>query len=176
MPEAGDKHTWPGPVPGSEPHTLGLLLLPPPRREVGKEDSGGWHPPPHALLWLWAAASLAEPSLADWAGSGLQPALPVVPVSFCLHPDPNHNLQHRDSSVPRGCKPDRGERRQQGDKIEGGFSYSIFQSPQTYSGAKRIIYLVNKRNRKRKLVFSHFNGHRRKLDGDPTRENGSEPS
>ena len=51
---------------------------------------------------------------------------------------------------------------------EGGFSYSIFQWPQTPSGAKRIIYLVNKRNRSSKLVFAHFNGHRRKLDGDPT--------
>lgn len=42
-------------------------------------------------------------------------------------------------------------RRHQGDKTEGGFNYSIFQSPQTYSGAKRTIYLVNKRNRRSKL-------------------------
>lgn len=45
-------------------------------------------------------------------------------------------------------------RRHQGDKTEGGFNYSIFQSPQTYSGAKRTIYLVNKRNRRGKLIFA----------------------
>lgn len=42
------------------------------------------------------------------------------------------------------------EKREQGDKIEGGFSYSVFQSPQTYPGSKRSIYFVKKRKQRRK--------------------------
>ena len=154
-PEPVDKGTWPGPMPGSEPCTLGWLPLLPPRRERWERRTQEPNPP---LPRLWAAASLAKPSLPDWTGLGpageLQPALPVVPVCFCLHPGPTiiYNI-----SIPwHHMAPNQTEmgRRQQGDKIEGGLSYAIFQSPLTYSGAKRTIYLTNKRNRRSKLVFT----------------------
>lgn len=40
--------------------------------------------------------------------------------------------------------------------VEGGLNYSIFQSPQTHSGAKRTVPLMSKRNRRRKWVFTVF--------------------
>lgn len=86
---------------------------------------------------------------------GLPPALPAVGPCLRLPPfRPNHNLQHLDSLASRGPNQTEMGRQQQGDKIEGGLNYSVFQSLQTHSGAKRTVRLMNKRNRRRKWMFT----------------------
>lgn len=106
-PKPADKRTWPGPTPGSEPRTLGSLLRPPPRRERWGRRMQEPTPLPSLAL---GSCSLSQALMTrlDRPGAGvLQPAAPVAPLCFCLHPGPNHNLQHLDSSASRGPKPDR---------------------------------------------------------------------
>lgn len=68
-----DKRTWLGPMP-AQSHTpapgFAAAAATTQEREAGKEDSGGQPP----KVWLWAAASLAKPSLPDWTdlSRGLQ--------------------------------------------------------------------------------------------------------
>lgn len=61
-------------------------------REVGKEDSGVQHPHPSLALSSCFLSKALITRLARLRAGVLQPALPVVPVSFCLHLGPNHNL------------------------------------------------------------------------------------
>lgn len=183
-PKPADKHTW---------QTLGLAQGHAPWIGCGhchpgdRDGTGGLRSPTARPttqhVWLRAAAFSAKTSLPNWTGLGLggpQGASPSAACGPCLRlppPRPNHNLQHLDSLASHGPNQTEMGRQQQGDKIEGGLNYSIFQSPQTHSGAKRTVHLMNKRNRRRKWVFTrHFNSHRRKLDGDPQHGNGGEPS
>lgn len=128
------------------------------RRHQGERGGEGGHrslPPSQA--WFWAAAPSAKPSRPDWAGLGPgccgQHRL-WSPFAFASIQAPT--IIYSIVSPPRHVVPSQTEmgRRHHRDKTEGGFNYSVFQSPQTYSGAKRTIYLVNKRNRRGKLLFA----------------------
>lgn len=127
---------------------------------------------------LWAAAPSAKPLLPDWPGLGprCQHGLRSLSASASMQAPtiiysisvPRHHVLPSQTAM---------RRRQPGDESERGFNYSIFQWPQNYSGAKRTIGLVNKKKQTQRTdVCLHFNGHRRKPDGDPTHGTGSEPS
>ena len=145
--------------------------------EEGKEDSGAQPPPqpgsgqllrqrsPHYQTGqAWGRGRCSRPGPRSRFASASSPA-PTVIYSIAI---PQHHVVPNQTAVGR---------RQQGDKTEGGFDHSMFQSPQNYSGAKRTIDLANKEKQKQQTdVCPPFNGHRRRPGGDPTHGTSSEPS
>lgn len=127
--------------PGSGPCPLGWLRPLPPRRQ--RRDGRTQEPsrPPHhpaRLAGCFLSKDLTTKLDRTGAG-GPRGASPGAACGPCLRlppPRPNHNLQHLNSFASHGPNQTEMGRQQQGDKIEGGLSCTIFQSPQTHSGAK----------------------------------------
>lgn len=115
-------------------------------REVGKMDTGACSPPKPGSGQLLPQQSPHNQTGQAW-GRGVAASTASIQAPTIIYSI---------LSPPRHVVPSQTEmgRRHHRDKTEGGFNYSVFQSPQTYSGAKRTIYLVNKRNRRGKLVFA----------------------
>lgn len=179
-PKPADKHTW---------QTLGLAQGHAPwvgcgHCHPGDSDGTGGLKSPAArptTQHVWLGAFSAKTSLPNWTGlglggrGGLPPALPVVPVCVCLHPGPTiiYNISIPSHHTVQTRQRWEGNSRETKLRV---VSVALYFNHRRPTQVQRTVHLMNKRNKRKWVFTSHFNSHRRKLDGDPQYGNGGEPS
>ena len=147
---------------------------------TGREDSRAQPPapPPSTSGWVLSQQRPHYQTGQDWgwgAAGGFPHALPVVPVCVCLHPGPTiiYNISIPSHHTVQTRQRWEGNSRETKLRV---VSVALYFNHRRPTQVQRTVHLMNKRNKRKWVFTSHFNSHRRKLDGDPQYGNGGEPS